>query len=57
MMHDFHCEPPLSQMLDDPLTQVLMESDRVDPGALRELISKARQRIAEATPGRRPPRR
>jgi hypothetical protein len=57
-MHDFHCEPPLSQMLDDPLTQALMDSDRVDPCALRELLSEARQRIAGAAPAaRRSPRR
>ena len=47
-MSKFHCEPPLSQMLEDPLTQALMESDGVDPRELRELLSEARQRIAEA---------
>jgi hypothetical protein len=52
-MGHFHCEPPLSQMLEDPLTQALMASDGVDPGALRELLSEARQRIAEAEPGER----
>ncbi|HZB90868.1 MAG TPA: hypothetical protein VE397_05460 [Stellaceae bacterium] len=46
----YHCEPPLSQMLEDPLTQVLMASDGVDPRELRELISEARQRIAESRP-------
>jgi hypothetical protein len=46
----FHCEPPLSQMLEDPLTQALMESDGVDPRELRDLLSEARQRIAEAEP-------
>ncbi len=53
----FHCEPPLSQMLEDPLTLVLMASDRVDPDALRELISAARRRIAgsDAKPARRRP--
>ena len=56
-MHDFHCEPPLSQMLDDPLTQALMDSDGVDPRALRELLSEAQQRIAGAAPERRSPRR
>jgi hypothetical protein len=56
-MHNFHCEPPLSQMLDDPLTQVLMDSDGVDLQALRELLTEAKQRIAEAAPERRSPRR
>ena len=50
-MGHFHCEPPLSQMLEDPLTHALMESDGVDPRDLREIISEARQRIAEAEPG------
>lgn len=47
-MGDYHSEPPLSLMLEDPLTQVLMESDGVDPRALDELISEARDRIAAA---------
>jgi hypothetical protein len=50
-MRDFdcvHCEPPLSQMLGDPMMQALMESDGVDAGALNELLSAARRRIAEA---------
>ena len=47
-MSKFHCEPPLSQMLADPLTKALMESDGVDPRALRDLLDEARQRIAEA---------
>lgn len=53
----FHCEPPLSQMLEDPLTRVLMASDRVDPDSLRELITTVRRRIADADPkaGRRRP--
>lgn len=41
-------EPPLSQVLDDPLTQVLMLSDGVDPRELQYLIREARQRIAAA---------
>ena len=49
-MGHFHCEPPLSQMLEDPLTQALMESDGVDPRELRELLDEARQRIAESKP-------
>jgi hypothetical protein len=42
------CEPLLSQVLDDPMTQVLMLSDGVDPRQLRHLIKEARQRIAAA---------
>ena len=53
----FHCEPPLSQMLDDPLTRALMDSDGVDPRELRALLSEARQRIAEAEPPPFPIRR
>lgn len=41
-------EPLLSQVLDDPMTQVLMLSDGVDPRELQHLIREARQRIAAA---------
>ncbi len=51
-MDTYHCEPPLSLMLEDPLTQALMESDGVDPRMLDALISEARDRIAAA--GRKP---
>ena len=47
-MGKFRCEPSLSQMLADPMMQILMESDGVDPEALRDLLSAARQRIDEA---------
>ena len=50
-MGNFRCEPSLSQMLADPLTQVLMESDGVDPQHLRDLLSAARRRIDEAHSG------
>jgi len=43
----FHCEPPLSQMLEDPVTQALMASDGVDRDALRTLLREAQRRIAE----------
>ena len=56
-MHNFHCEPPLSQMLDDPLTQALMDRDRVDPRALRDLLTEVQQRIAKAAPKRASARR
>jgi hypothetical protein len=47
-MSKSHCEPPLSQMLDDPMTRVLMLSDGVDPRQLQHLIKEARRRIAAA---------
>jgi len=50
-MGNFRCEPSLSQMLADPMTQVLMESDGVDPKDLRDLLSAARRRIDEAHSG------
>ena len=58
-MGDSQREPLLSQLLDDPMTQVLMLSDGVDPRELRHLITKARQRIAEADSdgAHRPPSR
>jgi hypothetical protein len=49
-MGHFHCEPPLSQMLEDPMTRAIMASDGVDPRELRDLLREARQRIAEADP-------
>ena len=49
-MGHFHCEPPLSQMLEDPLTRLLMQSDGVDPRALRDLLDEAKQRIDEHAP-------
>jgi hypothetical protein len=50
MMGDFHCEPPLSQMLEDPVTQAVMASDGVDRDALRLLLRDAKRRIAETEP-------
>lgn len=47
-MNKTECEPLLSQVLDDPMTQVLMLSDGVDPRQLHHLIREARQRIAAA---------
>jgi hypothetical protein len=49
----FDREPPLSQMLDDPLTRALMASDGVDPRELHEVLNQARQRIAAADPDAR----
>jgi len=57
-MNDRRREPPLAQVLDDPMTQVLMLSDGVDQRELEHIIAEARQRIAESdgdVPGR--PRR
>ena len=47
-MSKTECEPLLSQVLDDPMTQVLMLSDGVDTRQLHHLIKEARQRIAAA---------
>jgi hypothetical protein len=47
-MNDRRREPPLAQVLDDPMTQVLMLSDGVDLRELHHLIKEARQRIAES---------
>jgi hypothetical protein len=47
-MSKINCEPLLSQVLDDPMTQVLMLSDGVDPRQLHHLIKEARQRMAAA---------
>jgi hypothetical protein len=55
-MNDRCREPSLAQVLDDPLTQVLMLSDGVDLSELRHLIDQARQRIAASEDGAIPPR-
>jgi hypothetical protein len=47
-MSKTRAEPQLSQVLDDPMTQVLMLSDGVDPRDLHHLIKEARERIAAA---------
>jgi hypothetical protein len=55
-MNDRRREPPLDQVLDDPLTHVLMRSDGVDLRELRKIVDKARQRItdSEGEPAARP---
>ena len=47
-MNDCRREPPLAQVLEDPLTQVLMLSDGVGLPELRHIIKEARQRMAES---------
>lgn len=47
-MGNFHCEPPLSQMLEDPVTQAVMASDGVGRDDLESLLREAQQRIAES---------
>ncbi len=42
------CEPPLSEMLTDPMTLALMQSDGVDEGELRRLLVEAKERLAKA---------
>ncbi len=56
-MGDFHGEPPLSQVLEDPVTQAVMASDGVDRDALRTLLREAKRRIAETEPTPPAPRR
>jgi hypothetical protein len=46
-MNDRRREPPLAQVLDDPMTQVLMLSDGVGLREWRHLIEEARQRMAD----------
>jgi hypothetical protein len=56
IMGSFHCEPPLSQMLEDPLTRAVMASDGVDREALQLLLREAQLRIAGAVPAAAPSR-
>ena len=55
---DFLTEPTLPQLLNDPLTRLLMASDGVDPRELRELfaeIAGLRARCAGQTKGTNSP--
>ena len=45
-MNDVHREPPINEILRDPLTRLLMERDGVDEATLRRLLEQVSQRIA-----------
>ena len=38
-------EPPLQEMLKDPILQRLMRSDKVEPAQLQSLLADARSRL------------
>jgi hypothetical protein len=42
-MRDSVREPPLEELIEDPLTQLLMERDGVDPRDLRRLLLQQRR--------------
>ena len=45
------CEPTIHDLLNDPLTQMVMQADRVDPLALRRMLGSVALEIERA--GRR----
>jgi hypothetical protein len=49
-------EPPLDEMLDDPLVQLMMQADQVPPADVRRLLATAQRRAAPPAAGviRRP---
>jgi hypothetical protein len=44
-MYDVRREPPLSEILRDPLTRLLMARDGVDEASLRRLLRHMSQRL------------
>ena len=47
-MVEFDRDLPLSQLLEDPLVRLVMRSDGVETGELRELMIEMRQRLRAA---------
>ena len=39
-------EPPLEEVLGDPIVRALMRSDAVAPGEVRRVVEVARRRVA-----------
>jgi hypothetical protein len=44
-------EPPLDEMLDDPVVQLIMQADRVPPADVRRLLETAQRRAAPPAGG------
>jgi hypothetical protein len=44
-------EPPLDEMLDDPVVQLIMQADHVPPADVRRLLETARSRDAPPVGG------
>jgi hypothetical protein len=44
-MNDLRREPPLNEILRDPLTRLLMERDGVDEATLRHLLKQVSKRL------------
>jgi len=47
-MNDVRREPPINEILRDPLTRLLMARDGVDEASLRRLLRQMRQRLMRA---------
>jgi len=52
-MREIGCEPRLEEMLKDPMTQALMQSDGIDERDLKNLLREARDRYASERSGMR----
>lgn len=48
-------EPPLAELMDDPMLQTLMARDHVDRDDLRALIHRAQQHLAGPAVKTQPP--
>jgi hypothetical protein len=44
-------EPPLDEMLDDPVVQLIMQADHVPPADVRRLLESAQRRAAPPAGG------
>ena len=42
------CEPPLEELLADPIVQLLLERDSIDPAALRRDLCSLREKLGRA---------
>jgi hypothetical protein len=46
----FDDEPPLAELIDDPLVRAVMARDGVSPSQLIEVLAEAKRRLAVAEP-------
>ena len=45
---DAGLEPPLEDLLTDPIVELLLERDRIDPAELRSFLAQIRDRLQAA---------
>jgi hypothetical protein len=45
---DARCEPPLEELLTDPIVGLLLERDGIDPAVLRSYLDSIRKKLQRA---------